>query len=408
MKRLITFSLFLLQAIKMIHFFYNASKKMSKYSHACDFLSLFFTILTTSEEFYSRKRISFQCNTCCTIQSLSIASYSNKRYKTNIKDFCIECKKKTENRIQTKYFIDEIEKSCGHHVKDVDFSTRKVIYECFTCQTEHSTFICNLQRSSNPGVCPSCQNNKHKVDFEYLQEVVTKHDMILITKKEEYKNNKQKLCLICKCGEPYEAVLSDIKRNKHCQTCKLSKYKQTCLDRYGEDNTSKVPSVYEKIVASSFSRKEFTFPISKRLICIMGYEPDAIIFLLERVLDPYLHIKLIEDHIIVGKHVQRFLYNDQDGIKHTYFPDMILNGTNHVIEVKSRYTFYRELLKNYLKFQAVVKAGCCLRLMIYNDKKVLNEYCCSSKEEIDTMFYTIDTINNLTQYTILKSSGIVV
>lgn len=140
----------------------------------------------------------------------------------------------------------------------------------------------------------------------------------------------------------------------------------------------------------------------------MGYEPQAILFLLERAIDPYLDIKLIENHIIVGKHVNRFVYHYQDGKKHTYFPDIMINGTNHVIEVKSRYTFYKELSKNYLKFQAVIKASCCLRLMIYNDKKVLDEYYCSSNEDLDIMFCTIDKINNLTQYTILKSCGIVV
>jgi nicotinamidase-related amidase len=363
---------------------------MSKYQNIKDFLELQFIIITTSKEFYKTKKIEFQCSLCYFINSLTSTSYSNKKCKISLDDFCTNCKKEKELKIQKEEFIKKIKEKNGHLVKEVDFSTRKVIYLCFTCHEEKHTFVSNLERSL--GICSSCQNDKFKLKFDDIKNIVESHHMILITKKEEYKNNKQKLELLCKCGESYQAVLSDIKKDKHCTKCKLIKCKETCLERYGEDNVSKVPYIYEKIVETSLSRKSFEFPISKKVVWIMGYEPQAILFLLNRELDPYLNKKLEENDIIIGKDIKTFHYKDENNIDHVYFPDIEINNTNHIIEVKSNYTFYKEHQKNYLKFKSVINNGSFLRLMIYNEKKILYEFICKTIDDLEKVFNEIDQI----------------
>lgn len=217
--------------------------------------------------------------------------------------------------------------------------------------------------------------------------------MTLLTKEDEYTNNKQKIKMLCKCGEPYEAVLSDIKRGKNCKSCKTEKFKETCLEIYGEDNVSKVPFIFEKILISNFRRKVFEFPETKRKVIVMGYEPMAITTLISRETDPYLLKKIHEDDIILGKEIKRFRYKDNEGTDHVYFPDIYINNTNHIIEVKSDYTFYRDREINILKFRAVVENGYILRLMIYNDKKELKyESMCITTENIEKMCQEIDTV----------------
>ena len=102
---------------------------------------------------------------------------------------------------------------------------------------------------------------------------------------------------MCKCGNSYTAVLSDIKRSKNCEICKLRKFKETCMKKYGEDNVSKVPKIFKKILSSSFRSKKFIFPKTKREINVMGYESQAILWILKQSCDPLLY-RLIEDEII--------------------------------------------------------------------------------------------------------------
>ena len=72
-------------------------------------------------------------------------------------------------------------------------------------------------------------------------------------------NNKQKLKIICSCGNNHEALLSDIKRGKLCQTCKVKKYKETCLEQYGEDNVSKVFEILDTLSFTLFLINELFY-----------------------------------------------------------------------------------------------------------------------------------------------------
>ena len=86
-----------------------------------------------------------------------------------------------------------------------------------------------------------------------------------------------------------------------------------------------------------------------------------------------------------------------DDFKEGYENDIIeesceINNTNHIIEVKSNYTFYKEHQKNYFKFKSVINNRSFLRLMIYNEKKVLYEFICKTIDDLEKMFNEIDQI----------------
>lgn len=346
-----------------------------KYDNIINFLSDY-EILTKMEEFYKKKKIEFKCK-LSHINSLTSNSFSNKKTKIPSEDFCTTCKKIKDLEIQTKEFSEKIKLKSGHIVLIVNFSTRVVIYECFTCKTECKTFIVNLLRSN--GVCSQCQNDKNKLDFKCIQEQVNDQGMVLLTKKEEYVNNKQKLKLLCICGNYHEAVLSDIKRGKNCIICKLEKYKKTCIERYGEDNVSKVPEIYKKILSSSYSSKKFVFPKTKREIWVMGYEPQAISWMLEQKCDPLLD-RIIEEDDITND-IINFPYDN-----HVYFPDFMFKETKIIIEVKAIYIFNRDRHKNKLKFQTVVNHGYILRLIMFDEKMIVKDYICTTLTDIDELF----------------------
>ena len=346
-----------------------------KYDNIVNFLSDY-EIVTQMDEFYKEKKIEFKCK-LNHINTLTSNSFSNKKTKIPAEDFCTTCKKIKELEIHTEEFVSKIKLKSGHIVLSVNFSTRVVIYECFTCKTECKTFIGNLLKSN--GVCSQCQNDKNKLDFKYIQSQVSQQSMVLLTKKEDYVNNKQKLKLLCICGNFHDAVLSDIKRGKKCIICKLEKCKKTCIERYGADNVSKVPEIYKKILRSSFYSKKFVFPKTKREIWVMGYEPQAVLWMLAQKCDPLLN-RIIEEDDITND-IINFSYEN-----HVYFPDFMFKETKIIIEVKSIYIFNKDHHKNKLKFQTVVNHGYILRLIMFDEKMIVKDYVCKTLIDIDELF----------------------
>jgi hypothetical protein len=124
-------------------------------------------------------------------------------------------------------------------------------------------------------------------------------------------------------------------------------------------------------------------PKTQRELVLMGYEPQAILYLLNQKTDPILGRPIKEDEIRVGKEVPLFRYHTDDQKEHIYFPDIHLKDTNVIVEVKSLYTLHYHLYLNYLKFKKVVEDGYQLRLLMFRDYKMnLIDLTFSSLEEV--------------------------
>jgi hypothetical protein len=120
---------------------------------------------------------------------------------------------------------------------------------------------------------------------------------------------------------------------------------------------------------SNFTRKQYIFPKTKRIVYVLGYENLALNYLLkykEKILNKY-----IEENEISVYNIPNFKYFDDDNKEHMYYPDIFIKETNLIIEVKSDYTFNKEPRINYIKFKTVSKNGYNLKLMIFNDRKKL-------------------------------------
>lgn len=156
------------------------------------------------------------------------------------------------------------------------------------------------------------------------------------------------------------------------------KHVSTVLERYGEDNVSKVPEIQAKKVISSFRRKEHLLPSGTIVMC-QGYEPYAIDELLKTHAEDDL--KFHTDIPTIR------YYNPHINRSNTvYLPDIYIESTQLLVEVKSTWTFKRDWIiyeTNILKFRACVNAGYDVLLMMYDNKLNLDKFFFNSQESID-------------------------
>ncbi len=366
-----------------------------QYQNIISFVAPFgFTVVTEKEEYcllpQEKRVVIFRCTKGHEMQ-LGHAVFINKkskfvREKLDMNDFCSFCVAVKNKEESEEKFRNEIEEDTGHYIIHLDNQTREVVYRCGHCGEKNHSFIQNLK--VNTGYCHHCQNNQFKLEYEDIKQRVEEKGLRLLLKKDEYKNNKQYFQLTCICGNNYESVLRDITRGRLCIKCQQDRIKKTCLEKYGEDNVSKVPHIFYKILLSCANRKTVTLPKSGRELIVMGYEPQAIQFLLGQENDPILEKKIEEDDIIVGKDVPRFRYLLDDGSSHLYFPDIFIRDSNLIIEVKSIYTFHYHVRINYLKFRKVVQDGYRLRLLMYQGYKMnLTDITCITLEDVEQILH---------------------
>lgn len=137
----------------------------------------------------------------------------------------------------------------------------------------------------------------------------------------------------------------------------------TCEERYGDKDVMHNPEIFEKVVKNSFKRKEYTMP-SGNVIVYQGYENVALDELLKTIL---------EDEIINDiKKMPRFMYEFNEK-NHRYYPDIYIPSQKRIIEVKSDYTYERQLEQNHSKRDQVIKDGYTFEFWICDKKKVVEK-----------------------------------
>jgi hypothetical protein len=115
------------------------------------------------------------------------------------------------------------------------------------------------------------------------------------------------------------------------------------------------------MLSSSFRRREYIFK-DGTISMILGYEDLAI----KELEDSKLY-KIIETGN--SNNIPSFWYNDYNGKKRKYYPDIFLPEINTVIEVKSVYYFEKEMKINICKAKEVSKKYRCLFYFYKNRRK---------------------------------------
>ena len=136
------------------------------------------------------------------------------------------------------------------------------------------------------------------------------------------------------------------------------KFRKTIRERYGVENISQDTSIHKR--QHRVRSKQYIFP-SGRIEMIQGYEHLAIDEILKNFNEDDIVVNLSEIRDLVG----RFFYKLGDQ-KKVYHPDIYIKSSRTIVEVKSGWTFSKELEINMLKKQAVLEKGLNFEFMIFD------------------------------------------
>jgi hypothetical protein len=221
-----------------------------QYKNMVEFLSeAHYTLLTEKEVYIAlpkkEKSLTIQCPQGHVFE-LGGNAFGNKkcRYKKeslDMKTFCSVCSIGDQKKDSEDDHKQLIEERTGHKVLEIDRSTRQVVYQCGKCGQTNSSYISNLTRQ-NKGRCGKCENEHTKLNFDDIKRRVEAMGVQLLTKKEEYVNNKMLLSLICVCGGPDQKTLKDIERGRKCdKVCRMKKFKDTCMESMESPTRHRIP-----------------------------------------------------------------------------------------------------------------------------------------------------------------------
>jgi hypothetical protein len=140
-----------------------------------------------------------------------------------------------------------------------------------------------------------------------------------------------------------------------------TKSKQTSLDKYGVEYPMQHPEVSEKSSAKSYKLKSFTFPCNNT-IQVQGYEPYLLDILVK---EGYT----FDDIITKRTEVPEIWYN-KNTKKCRYYCDVYIPKTNTIYEVKSTWTYKKDIEDIPLKKQACLDAGYKFELYVFDSKGI--------------------------------------
>jgi hypothetical protein len=143
-----------------------------------------------------------------------------------------------------------------------------------------------------------------------------------------------------------------------------NKIKKTNLERYGVEHVMHDPAIFDRCMQNQlqvrYKFKEMVLP-SGKIIKYQGYENYVIQYLLDSGINENdLELERINVPVISYQF---------DGKTRRYYPDIFIKSKNMLIEVKSTYTFDREVEKNLAKHKASKDVGFLHKIIIWDVSK---------------------------------------
>jgi len=146
------------------------------------------------------------------------------------------------------------------------------------------------------------------------------------------------------------------------QVAKIKEKKdKTCERLYGDKDIMHNAEIYNKVVKNSFLKKEYTLP-SGKVVLYQGYENMA----WDELLTKHKEEEIVSD----PRKIPRFQYSFQDKVRR-YYPDLYLPLEKRIIEMKSTYTYRRQLEQNRCKRDSVLAEGYSFKFWICDNKQIL-------------------------------------
>jgi hypothetical protein len=290
--------------------------------------------------------------------------------------FCIECTNNIKNEKRKKTNLEKY--GCEHPSQNEDIKNKII-------EQNLIKYGCKYSTQSQIMKTKSIKTNLEKYGVKHAmqsKEIKTKTEDTNLKKygcKNVFQNkdiiNKIKATNLIKYGVEYNTQLESNKE-QYKKTC-LEKYGyenpsqneeikkkkiETCLKNWGVENPTQNSDIMEKSIKQNYKKKEYTLP-SNKIIEIQGYESFA---LDELIIDE----KIDESYIITGiQNVPVIWYNDESGKKHRHYVDIFIPSQNRCIEVKSTWTYEKQIDIVLLKQKAAKELGYKYEIWVYKNKK---------------------------------------
>lgn len=259
----------------------------------------------------------------CICGNISEITFSN--FKQGGK--CMKCsgnEKLTFEYVQN-YFKEQ---SCQLLEKDYINTQTLMKYICICGNISNIRFN-NFQQSKR---CMKCSGSE-RLTLEFVKNFFQEQNCELLETK--YLNNQTKMKYKCKCGNKSNIKFDNFQQGKRCKEC-------------GDEKSAK----------SSVLFKDYILP-SDNIIRVQGYENIA--------LDELVKIYK-EDDIITNRRDMPEIKYFLNGKERRYYPDIWIKSENIIIEVKSDYTYKKDLIKNIMKALATRKLSYNFEWWIYDNK----------------------------------------
>jgi len=287
-------------------------------------------------------------------------------------------------------------------------SNIEVAFKCLECRVDASTRISGiLSRKffAEEPYCSKCitikvsQHPEYKKNMSASQKICKgtpesrKKNSILMKKRWEDKEERKRLINLMNEAtkvKGYKEKMSDARRRNWEDDDYRENMEKERLERWKSDDfRNKVKKSFSLRTPgqnditldkkTSYKRKEYIMP-SGAIVDVQGYEDKA----LEVLLSVYN-----ENDIVVGTknirlEIGEIFYVDNNKVTRRYFPDIYIKSENKIFEVKSVWTYKKNIDINFLKQKACVDQNINFNFIIFGLKKIklFKEFL---KENIDIL-----------------------
>jgi len=255
--------------------------------------------LLEPEYINSSTKIKYICKNGHNQQVVFGSFHRGKRCKT-----CAHREKHTFEDVQ-KYFKEQ---EC--ELLDTEYidSNTPMKYIC-KCGNESKIRYSNFKQGQR---CMKCLYSFFTIDN--IKKYFIEHKCELL--EDEYISSDTKMKYCCKCGNKSNISWDNFKQGCRCRLCG-----------------------YEKIEKSGKTHKDYILP-SNKIIRIQGYENVA--------LDELIKVYKEDDIITDKRNMPKITYYFEDK-QRRYYPDIYIKSINKIVEIKSDWTYNKDLEKNKLK-----------------------------------------------------------
>jgi hypothetical protein len=285
-------------------------------------------------------------------------SLQSQEVRDKSKQTCIE-KYGVEHAIQSQEVKDKSKQTCiERYGVEYAFQSQEVMEKCkqtniknygveYASQSQEVRDKSKQTSIERYGVEHASQSQKAKDKSK--QTCIERYGVENPSQSQEVKDKKIETCFN-NFGVEYSLQSQEVR----------DKSKQTCILKYGVEYPMQNADFAEKVSKNSYKRKDFHFPCGT--IQVQGYEP---ILLKNLVEEGYTY----EDIITEKPEVPEIWY-EKDNNKHRYYCDVYIPKINTIYEVKSTWTYEKDVEVIPFKKQACIDAGYLFELYVYDAKGI--------------------------------------